>query len=165
MNQHKTAPPVDATPTASGMHNRNDVQHFEGLRLDEQIGHLVRRVHQRCSAVFQARIGDEQITPTQFAALVKLEEATELSQNHLGRLTAMDPATTQGVIRRLLDRRLVATRDDADDRRRTLISLSPQGRALVRRLLPNAPEISNTVLAPLTPAERTTLVALLKRLG
>jgi len=32
--------------------------------------------------------------------LVKLREVGEPSQNELGRLTAMDPATTQGVIRR-----------------------------------------------------------------
>ncbi len=79
-------------------------------RLEAQVGHLLRRAHQRASATFLKHIGDPQITPTQFAALVKLADEGELGQNHLGRLTAMDPATIQGVIRRLKARALIAMR-------------------------------------------------------
>ncbi len=41
-----------------------------GYRLEAQVGHLLRRAHQRASATFAKHIGDPQITPTQFAALV-----------------------------------------------------------------------------------------------
>jgi len=133
-------------------------------KLEEQVGHLIRRVHQRASAIFQSVIGDEQITPTQYAALVKLYDLGELSQNHLGRLTAMDPATTQGVIRRLQDRALIAARNDETDRRRTLLSLSPAGVELIVRLMRNGPVVTDTTLEPLTMAERDTFLALLKRL-
>lgn len=134
-------------------------------RLEEQVGHLLRRAHQRASAIFQAMIGDEQITPTQYAALVKLHDLGELSQNHLGRLTAMDPATTQGVMRRLLDRELIAARSDPDDKRRTLLSLSPKGRELIGRLMANGPLISDETLKPLNEQERKTLLALLARIS
>ena len=133
-------------------------------RLEAQIGHLLRRAHQRATAIFQTEIGDGNVTPTQFAALVRLLEEGETSQNRLGRLTAMDPATIQGVIRRLIERRLIESRPDPDDRRRMLLRLSVEGRALVARLLPNGPRVSAATLAPLNAEEQRTLLALLERL-
>ena len=61
--------------------------------LEEQAGHLLRRAHQRHTAIFQENIPDGQLTPLQFAALVKLHDLGEVSQNQLGRLIAMDAAT------------------------------------------------------------------------
>ena len=55
-------------------------------RIEEQIGYLLRRAHQRASAIFQVTVGDPNITPTQYSSMVKLNEYTELSQNLLGRL-------------------------------------------------------------------------------
>ena len=51
--------------------------------------------------------GPVELTPTQFAALVKVHDIGQVSQNQLGRLTAMDPATIQGVIQRLEARKLI----------------------------------------------------------
>jgi DNA-binding MarR family transcriptional regulator len=125
----------------------------DGYVLEEQVGHLIRRAHQRHTALFIAMIGDAQVTTTQYAALVKLYEAGELSQNHLGRLTAMDPATIQGVIRRLTGRKLISHRPDKNDKRRRCLSLTAAGRDLV------------ATLDPLSPAEQQQFVALLKRLS
>jgi DNA-binding MarR family transcriptional regulator len=137
----------------------------DGYVLEEQVGHLIRRAHQRHTALFIAMIGDAQVTTTQYAALVKLYEAGELSQNHLGRLTAMDPATIQGVIRRLTGRKLISHRPDKNDKRRRCLSLTAAGRDLVARLLANGPKVSKATLDPLSPAEQQQFVALLKRLS
>lgn len=136
----------------------------DGYVLEDQVGHLIRRAHQRHTALFIAMIGDPQVTPTQYAALVKLYEMGELSQNHLGRLTAMDPATIQGVIRRLTGRKLISHRPDKNDKRRRCLSLTSGGRELVGRLLANGPKVSKATLDPLSPAEQQQFVALLKRL-
>ena len=135
-----------------------------GYELEEQVGHILRRAHQRATAIFLGRIGEAQITPTQFAALVKLRDHGELGQNHLGRLTAMDPATIQGVIRRLRSRKLILMRADPKDGRRTLLRLSAAGARLVHELIPKGFEVSEEVLAPLTPPERATFLDLLKKL-
>jgi DNA-binding MarR family transcriptional regulator len=135
-----------------------------GYRVEEQVGHLLRRAHQRATAIFLERIGAPDVTPTQFAALVKLRDEGSLSQNHLGRLTAMDRATILGVIRRLSARGLIERVDDPNDRRRTMLSLSPKGRALIDRLVPNGFKVSDAILAPLDPAERKAFLALLRRL-
>jgi DNA-binding MarR family transcriptional regulator len=134
--------------------------------LEEQVGHLLRRAHQRATAIFMAELGDRfELTPTQYAALVKLKEAGAQSQNQLGRLVAMDPATVQGVIRRLEERRLIERSDDPDDRRRAKLRLTRAGAALVERAVPLGAQVSDATLAELSPSERTRFLALLKRLA
>lgn len=136
-----------------------------GYRLEAQVGHLLRRAHQRHAAIFLDGIGAAQLTPLQFAALVKLRDVGETSQNQLGRLTAMDAATMQGVIQRLVARGLIARRPDPDDRRRLILSLTEAGRALVASAIEDARAISERTLGPLDAAERRTLVRLLARIA
>lgn len=137
---------------------------IDAYRLEAQVGHLLRKAHQRATSIFLNTIGDPSITPTQFAALVRLYQHGELPQTRLGRLTAMDPATILGVIRRLSERALTETRPDPRDRRRTLVGLTPEGRELARRLIVNGPKVSADTLAPLDAAERETFLRLLARL-
>lgn len=133
-------------------------------RIEDQIGYLLRRAHQRASAIFQTGIGDPNITPTQYSSMVKLNEYNELSQNLLGRLVGMDKATMQGVVRRLKDRGLVDSRPDPGDARRTLLSLTLDGQKSVNKLMLNGPAVSRETLKPLTPAEQRQLVELLSKI-
>jgi len=134
-------------------------------RIEEQIGYLLRRAHQRASAIFQVSIGDPNITPTQYSSMVKLNEYTELSQNLLGRLVGMDKATMQGVVRRLKERGLVDSRPDPGDARRTLLSLTTEGQRLVNKLLINGPAVSRETMKPLTAQEQRQLLELLAKIA
>lgn len=136
-----------------------------GYVLERQVGHLLRRAHQRHAAIFQKHIGDEQLTPLQFAALAKLRDLDEVSQNQLGRMTAMDAATMQGVIKRLAARRLIRRRPDPADRRRLILSLSREGRALIDRMVANGAVISALTLEPLTAAEQRSFLGLLAKIA
>jgi DNA-binding MarR family transcriptional regulator len=138
--------------------------------LERQVGHLLRRAHQRHAALFQAMLADATgaeaaVTPMQWAALVTLDALGEATQNALGRLTAMDPATTQGVVRRLIARGLVSRAADPADRRTLKLTVTPAGRALVTAALPTAEAISDATLAPLSPKERDVFLDLLKRMA
>lgn len=133
--------------------------------LEGQVGHLLRRAHQRATQIFLAKFAASGLTPTQFAALVRLFEQGTLSQNHLGRLTAMDPATIQGVIRRLTVRRLIERVSNIRDRRRAMLSLSAEGRALIEGLFAAGLEVSAATLEPLGPAEQLIFLDLLRRLA
>lgn len=132
--------------------------------LEEQVGFLLRRVQQRHTAIFAARIGKHQLTPTQFASLAKIHDEGTVSQNKLGRLTAMDPATMQGVIARLLDRGFIARAPDPKDRRRTLLRLTPEGCAAFVQSAPNGILISKETLAPLDGRERAVFLRLLAKM-
>ncbi len=131
--------------------------------LEEQIGFILRQVNQRHTTIFANRIGDE-LTPTQWAALVKLREIGPCSQNFLGRLTAMDGATIKGVVDRLTKRRLTETTPDPEDSRRRLVALTAAGERLLRERVVAAAEITEMTLAPLPAADRAALLRLLKKL-
>lgn len=134
--------------------------------VEDQVGHLLRRAHQRATAIFLAELGERfEITPTQYAALVKLHDLGEQSQNQLGRLTAMDPATIQGVIKRLEERNLIERSGDPGDKRRTTLRLSASGAKLVAAMIPSGLRISAVTLEPLDAEERTVFLALLRRLA
>ena len=49
--------------------------------------------------------------------------------------------------------------------RRSRLTLTRRGRALIDRLLPNGFDVSAAILEPLSPRERAKFLALLKRLG
>jgi MarR family transcriptional regulator, lower aerobic nicotinate degradation pathway regulator len=131
--------------------------------LDEQIGFILREVWQRHTTIFARDIGIN-LTPTQWAALAKLNEAGSCSQNQLGRLTAMDVATIKGVIDRLTARGLTETSPDPEDGRRLLVSLTRAGQQMAEKAAPNALAISRETLAPLDTRERETLIELLNKL-
>jgi MarR family transcriptional regulator, lower aerobic nicotinate degradation pathway regulator len=142
-----------------------DGRSIDDYRVEEHIGHLLRRAHQRASSIFQSYMGHVQITPTQFAALTKLRDEGELSQNHLGRLTAMDPATIQGVTRRLIDRGLVQIRPDETDKRRMLLRLTDAGLQLTEDIIPFGFDITDDTLEPLSVEEQELFLRLLTKIS
>jgi len=135
-----------------------------GYRLEDQVGFHLRRAGQRHAAIFATHMGEE-LTPTQWAALVKLSEHGALSQNLLGRETAMDGATIKGVVDRLVKRGLVATGPDPDDGRRMRVSITEAGREAVGRGLEAANAITAETLEPLDPGEQRNLLDLLRRIA
>jgi MarR family transcriptional regulator, lower aerobic nicotinate degradation pathway regulator len=140
-----------------------DADATETYRLQDQIGFILRKAHQRHVSIFAAHIAD--LTPPQFAALAKLADVGETSQNQLGQLIAMDAATVKGVIDRLKARGLVKLTKHEIDKRRLLVSLTPEGRDAVARLVPAAERITAETVAPLTAKEAATLMKLLAKLA
>lgn len=132
--------------------------------LDDQVGYLLRLASQRHAAIFQAS-SLEGLTPTQFAALVRIGEQGKVSQNHLGRLAAMDVATIKGVVDRMRQKGLTRSEPDPKDKRRTLISLSPEGKALLQRMRKVGHEITEQTLGPLDEADRKAFLEMLRKLA
>ena len=132
--------------------------------LDEQVGFLLRLASQRHALIFQQHIiGD--LTPTQFSTLMRLAERGRVTQNHLGRLAAMDTATTKGVVDRLKAKNLIRSEPDKTDKRRSVISLTTEGAALIAKLQGVGHAISDETLSPLSDRENETLLTLLKKLS
>lgn len=133
-----------------------------GYRLQDQIGFVLRKANQRHIGIFASHVSD--LTPPQFAALAKLYEDGETSQNQLGQRIAMDAATIKGVIDRLKGRGLVSLTADPADRRRIMVGLTPEGRQTIENLIPMARAITADTLAPLNRREVETLMKLLTRI-
>ena len=156
----KAKPPKGAPPAPS---DSGDDSPSPPYRLDEQVGFILRQASQRHTALFVARFGA--LTATQWAALSKLAEIGATSQNHLGRLTAMDVATINGVVDRLSKKGLVSSTADLSDARRRRLDLTAEGRAFVARMTDAALEVSRETLAPLSPEAGKTFLALLRKLA
>ncbi len=122
----------------------------------------MRRAVQRHIAIFASLIPD--LTPTQFAALAKLCELGQASQNELGRLTSMDVATVKGVVDRLRDRGLVSAKPLISDKRRLILTPTPKGKSLYNKLTAKAREVSQQTLSPLSKEESRQLIEILKKL-
>ena len=132
--------------------------------LDESVGHLLRRAHQRHASLFQDRGAAGGLTPTQFATLVKLRELGRVTQNALGRAVALDPATIQGVVARLRDRGLVEVGRDPMDRRTVVLSLAEAGDTVLAEAIIQGRRANEQLLAPLSHEERRQLLRLLAQL-
>lgn len=143
---------------------RDEELPLDGYVVEEQVGFLLRRVHQRHTAIFQDGMREADLTPTQFTALVKIVELGRATQNHLGRLAAMDPATIQGVVRRLAARGLVRRLHDPADRRTTVLAPTEAGVALIARAVASARAITEATLGPLSLAERASFLHLLRKM-
>ncbi len=139
-----------------------DISRETAYWLDAQVGFILRRASQRHLSIFSEGING--LTPTQFAVLAKLSETGALSQNALGRITAMDAATIKGVVDRLVVRKLLKTHRDLHDKRRMIIDLSASGRALYLANKTKAAEITARTLSPLSKAEQALFLDLLARL-
>ncbi|GGF65530.1 MarR family winged helix-turn-helix transcriptional regulator [Mameliella alba] len=138
---------------------------IEAYVLDEQIGYALRKANQRHMTIFGEKMLDG-LTPTQFSALFRLVESPgPQSQNALGRSVAMDAATIKGVVNRLEARGLVMSRKDEVDRRRYVIEATAKGRELIKAAMPVMAEITEATMAPLTIAERRTILRLLAKLS
>ncbi len=135
----------------------------EPYRLDDQVGYLLRLASQRHANIFQS-LTVQGLTPTQFSALIRISEQGTCSQNQLGRLSAMDVATIKGVVDRLRHKGLIVAGPDPSDKRRVLISLSPEGATLVGEMQEVGHAITAATLKPLSVTEQRSLAKLLRKL-
>lgn len=133
-------------------------------RLDDQVGYLLRLASQRHAILFQKHISQD-LTPTQFSTLMRVSEHGPVSQNHLGRLAAMDIATIKGVVDRLRQKGLLIAQPDPNDKRRSVISLTGEGARMIGRLQQDGLIISQETQAPLKPAEQKKLLELLRKIS
>ncbi|MFK7880234.1 MarR family winged helix-turn-helix transcriptional regulator [Roseobacter sp.] len=134
----------------------------DAYQLSDQVGYNLRRANQRHVAIFAKHV--QGLTPTQFAVLARLRECGALSQNKLGRLTAMDSATIKGVVERLRAKGLVQSSADQSDQRLRLVDLTAEGRTAFDVALDQALAARTETVERLTEEEVAVFEALLAKL-
>lgn len=99
------------------------------------------------------------------AVLSRLDEsAGGVPASEIARLTAVEKAGISRALAALERRGLVEREWSEADGRRSQVTLTTAGRALLRRLIPAALARQASLLAAFTPAERRTFFALLRKL-
>ncbi|MEV0236555.1 MarR family transcriptional regulator [Nonomuraea sp. NPDC050786] len=99
-----------------------------------------------------------------YAALVALREAGPASQAELSKRTGIYRSDLVAVINELAERGFVERAPDPADRRRNVITLTPEGLGQVRRLQELIADLQDEVLAPLSRPEREQFSGFLARL-
>lgn len=146
--------------TVSGRQNDGEHQY----ELEKQIGFVLRRAHQRASAIFAAHFKSVNLSPMQFSALIKIRDEGRVSQNFLGRLISMDPTTIMGIVNRLVDRNLVRRFQDPTDKRRMLLTITSDGLKLLESCETMAFDVTDDTMSDLSAEEQSVLFDLLSRI-
>jgi DNA-binding MarR family transcriptional regulator len=127
-------------------------------------GHLIRRAHQLAVAIFMEETADYGVTPVQFAILNALIEDPGEDQVTLAGKVAFDAATFGSVIGRLEAKGWVRRKPDAQDKRRKLLWVTPEGERAAVAMKRAVAKAQTRILGPLEGAERDQLLKLLGKL-
>ena len=132
------------------------------MDMSEMAGHLIRRLQQQSTQIFQAQTqaAGLDLTSVQFAALDTIARQSGIDQATLAATISFDRATIGGVIDRLEQKGLVQRVVSEQDRRARQLHLTPEGAQLLAASRPVVEALQAEILAPLSAAERATFLAL-----
>lgn len=157
--------PSASKPTASNPGPSKAASAPATFSLDAQVGYLIRRAHQRACTIFADAMARFDLTPTQFAVLVRIDEMGPMSQSQLERQTALEPGELLNVVGRLHRRGLIRPRPSPLDQRLIQLELTADSLAIIADVKAVAAKVAAKTLAPLSPQDAETLKGLLERIG
>lgn len=161
--------PATATAAASAVASAVAVE-GEGPPVDapvdlaDQPGYYIRRLQQIAVAVFLQEAEGHGVTPVQYATLQAVANQPSLDQRSLARAVGLDTSTLAGVVDRLEARGWMQRQASPSDRRVRLLSLTPEGQALLAEVVPAMRRAQQKILAPLPEAERQDFMRMLRTL-
>lgn len=129
------------------------------------LGHLLRRAHTRMLLDFSENIAEFGITPGEFALLCLVETNPGITLGQLAVAAGLDKSTLSPTMQRLTERGLVERHAISGDRRAQALRISSAGATLLPLCKERVAQHELRLAAPLTEAERATLVDLLRKLN
>ena len=104
-------------------------------------------------------------SPYHHAVLVALAEGSHEMQGAIADALGYDSGQMVGLLDELEERGFVRRRRDPDDRRRQLVSITPEGKRALAKLRTLSEQLDAELLSPLDEKERAQLHGLLLRLA
>jgi MarR family transcriptional regulator, lower aerobic nicotinate degradation pathway regulator len=126
---------------------------------------LLAEANARSHRVLQEHLTRADVSGYEYRVLATLGDLGQVSQADLGRSAGLDRRDVTHTVRRLETRRLIGRNPDPRDSRRILVELTNSGRLALEQLDKVIRDVQREVFKPLTAAERSTLLDLLRRLS
>ena len=149
-------PRTPAAPISKGRRRKSITEVYD------EPGHLIRRAQQIAVSMFHSIIGNG-VTPVQYCVLRVLRDHPGIDQVTLARLCALDTSTAADLAVRLEERGLVMRMMPMKSRRFRLLHLTPEGKALLDKLIPSSRVLARQLLKELNKEEQRVFVSLLKK--
>ena len=128
----------------------------------DEPGHLIRRAQQIAVSLFHSTMGNG-VTPIQYCVLRVLQEHPGIDQVTLAKFCALDTSTAADLAVRLEERGLVRRMMPMKSKRFRLLHLTPEGTALLEKLVPRSAVLASRLLQELTREERKVFMQLMKK--
>ncbi|MEU9210942.1 MarR family transcriptional regulator [Streptomyces sp. NPDC048415] len=126
---------------------------------------LLGRAAARGRALVAEALAAEGVKMWHHVVLSAVRDLGPVAQAELGRSIQLDPKDLVGVLNDLQSAALVVREPDPKDRRKNAVSLTEEGGRLLERCETAAREANDTLLEPLSAAERDQFMSLLARIS
>jgi MarR family transcriptional regulator, organic hydroperoxide resistance regulator len=137
-----------------------------GIVVDNALGFWIHRVYQASRNVMYRRFREvgEEITPEQWAVLIRLWERDGLTQSELSESTFRDAPTMSRIVDGLESRDLLQRKPDPKDGRVRSIYLTRKGKALEATLVPIVRDLVEAMVAGIAERDLVTTRAALQQM-
>jgi DNA-binding MarR family transcriptional regulator len=123
-------------------------------QLEAGIGFLLRLLDARYDGLYQNLTRQNDITPRQFGVLMALYQDGPLTPSVLAERISSDRNTLSEMLKRMIARKLISKKDNAEDRRSIQVQITAKGEAALLKVIPAAAKLQDLMLAPLTKEDR-----------
>lgn len=127
-------------------------------------GFLLRRTHQIFVSILETEFATLGLSPAQYAVMIAVNDRKPLAQGDLASLLGMNKVSISQVVQGLEREGWLTRQVDEVDKRQRLLTLTAEGRGILRRTRRLAEATYRAQMAPLNDGERDQLIGLLKRL-
>jgi DNA-binding MarR family transcriptional regulator len=130
---------------------------------DDRLIYLVFTAQQKLKTYLNNTLSSEgvTVTPAQAAILFMLREKDGQSMSELSQVLSMDNSTVTGLVDRLQRSGLVTRRANPDDRRISLIRITPQGVEEIKKAKPVITRVNERIKTGLSEQEINTFKGIL----
>jgi MarR family transcriptional regulator, temperature-dependent positive regulator of motility len=137
---------------------------IDTFNLRANLGHLIRRSHQRVAALYSMEIGHDLPSP-QFSVLLTVGKNPGLAQIDLINLIGMDRSTVSSLVQRLVRKGMLTRRRYKNNRRADALFITERGVAAVEAAIPGARRVHRRILKIIPPRRLPAFVEALKVLA